>query len=106
MWYEPGASVIAPVLKSHRILLPRCESTSVNTRVLKPGVIVLLSGENSLNTAYSCPCIVIYLSVEESPGGTTDRSHGREPVTMSTDSAAPEGVRFVTGVFRPSGARL
>jgi hypothetical protein len=25
---------------------------------------------------------------------------------MSTDSAAPEGVRFVTGVFRPSGARL
>jgi hypothetical protein len=27
----------------------------------------LLSGENSVNTAYSCPCIVIYLSVEESP---------------------------------------
>jgi hypothetical protein len=43
-----------------------------------------LSGESSVNTAYSGPCIVIYLSVEESPGGTTDRSHGREPVAAST----------------------
>jgi hypothetical protein len=58
---------------------------------LKPGVIVLLSGENSVNTAYSCPCIVIYLSVEESPGATTDRSHGRNCFDQSKSR---------TGVFR------
>jgi hypothetical protein len=51
--------------------------------VLKPGVIILLSGENSVNTAYSCPCIVIYLSVEESPshhfpdGARSTRRRGR-----------------------------
>jgi hypothetical protein len=45
--------------------------------MLKPGVIVLLSGENSVNTAYSCPCIVIYLSVEQTTIDVQERRNMR-----------------------------
>src|SRR5471032_2719857 len=63
-----------PVPKSHRMLSPRLESVSVNTRVFQTFFIGLVSGESSVKTAYSgaCACIV-FSSYSPARGGSRDR---------------------------------
>jgi hypothetical protein len=60
---------------------------------LKPGLIALVSGESSVNTAYSGPCIFIYLSEEQTRIDMQERRNTRHGERLRAELRTQTGFK-------------